>query len=285
MTVKKITKGVNLRLREDGNYLLNFEGLIGDYGKITDVLDKYNIKVITISGQIDLKCFDYFGKVESINIFSNENFEPSKLIDLKLLKSLKIEFVYKTRFHFPKKLKIEELEIEWNKTLDIQNLQSLKNLTLRRYKQNSFLISVTPKLKHLEIIKGSLTSLDGIEKLKKLKSLTICYLPKLEDFSQITKLEELEYLEFMNCKRLKNIDFTSKLKKLKWIRIGNCHEIESLIPLSKLVKLKGVSIWGNTKIIDNEISITKQKTETRFSAPYQTVTQRIFNSNSNKKSP
>lgn len=151
--------------------------------------------------------------------------------------------------------KLEILKLEWNKNVrELSNCGSLKELRLSKYKrENLEELKELTALEALTIVQSKLTSLRGIEKLIKLNSLNLFYLPKLSSIEGIENLKELKELNIQNCPSIYSIEPISELKQLVKFELNNCKEIETIKPAKDLNNLEKFWII-KTEIRDGDLT-------------------------------
>lgn len=179
----------------------------------------------------------------------SNKFDFSPLYDLEKLKYLICENVYGNKLEFIADIDysrlngLEFLSFTMNRGIkNLMTLQNLKTLVARDYKgkmgdlTNLF---VSEKLDTLELNECKVSSLNGIEKSKKLqclylnynralkditalnkvkstlKALSIQKCPKIEDFSVLEELENVEFLELIGNNSLPDLSFLKGMKNLK----------------------------------------------------------------------
>lgn len=111
--------------------------------------------------------------------------------------------------------KLEALNIGYNsKLIGWEKLSSLKRLFLNPVKNiDLFFLNQVKNLEYLRIIKGTFTSINGIENLNKLKTL---FLQKCIHLVEIrSTLQKLPNLEQLNLEGCKNLNAKEELNGLK----------------------------------------------------------------------
>ena len=94
--------------------------------------------------------------------------------------------------------------------------------------------------------------MNGIQKLRKLSSLTCAYFRNVHEIEKLPS--SITKLDLANFPNITNIKFSKKLINLTDFDIDNCKEIESLSPLSNL---KNLRLIGNTKVKDEDYSLER----------------------------
>ena len=97
--------------------------------------------------------------------------------------------------------------------------------------------------------------MNGIQKLRKLSSLTCAYFRNVHEIEKLPS--STTKLDLANFPNITNIKFSKKLINLTDFDIDNCKEIESLSPLSNLKNLKRLRLIGNTKVNDGYYSFER----------------------------
>ena len=107
-------------------------------------------------------------------------------------------------------------------------------------------------LERLDITSRKLSSLQGIESLKKLKYLDFFRCCNLEDISSIVCCDNLIHIEIESCKKIAKFpDF--KFPNLKKLHIENCGKIESCFFLAEQKSLEEF-YFINSDFINTDIS-------------------------------
>lgn len=163
--------------------------------------------------------------------------DASAIEQLSQLKYLHFLGLNNSKIDFTKLPRLEALKIEtFNKTLaSLFSSQSLKELRLTQYsgKDCSELASLTSLVK-LELVQGSLTTLDGLEKLPHLESVLIAYIRNLSDIQALNEVPKLNNLEIFKCKKLTPIEIIQQLPIAIKHRKGNFNnENEDLAAIPK----------------------------------------------------
>jgi hypothetical protein len=86
------------------------------------------------------------------------------------------------------------------------------------------------RLERLDIVRSTITSLNGIETLEDLRVLDIAYMPKLESLDALMKCKELG-LRSLSIERAKNIKSYKPIAsptRLKDLRLSRCAAMQSV---------------------------------------------------------
>ena len=173
------------------------------------------------------------------------------------------------------------IEIEWGKLVNLESLvlysdkyirglsalKTLRELFIVAVGQEGFQeITALENLDSLEIGRGRLEHLNGIQSMKSLSSLTIWYASKLYDMSPIASLPNLKTLHVECCKnmtdfsplkgnnviekltidRVDSLDFVPQMQSLYAIKFFNCIDGD-LRPLLESRTLKDIFFCPNKK--------------------------------------
>lgn len=123
----------------------------------------------------------------------------------------------------------------------INNFPALKSLMVENGKILTFdKINCANLLENLIVKKANITSCDGLDKLIKLKNLSICGIFGSDIITKLSNLKNLEHLELDCFTEIDNVDFVKDLPNLKTIILGCMIHCGDLSPLKNLrhAKLK-----------------------------------------------
>jgi len=84
---------------------------------IENTIDKYSIRRATIWDKINSEHFKQLQNLYLLGIYDNYSFDPYNLYKLNKLLGLVIEFTKNIDLNFSDLKNLEELEIQWNKSL------------------------------------------------------------------------------------------------------------------------------------------------------------------------
>ena len=96
---------------------------------------------------------------------------------------------------------------------------------------------------------------EGIEEL------SIYSAPKLTFNKLPDAAKSLRKLDIESCKNIRDLSFLSQLPELEYLGIAEGGEYESLAPLANCKKLKMLIAHGNTRIMDNDLSVLNELPE------------------------
>jgi Leucine-rich repeat (LRR) protein len=186
---------------------------------------------------------------------SIQNIEPIHF--LHELRKLGISTYCSTEIQFSAFPKLEDCSLEWGKrkAQSLFDCKSLKKLFVNRYKGNDIEpFTRLTELESLTIYTAPIVSLQGIERLQKLRRLSIALFRKLASLTGIQGLTQLEELEISTCRSFHSIVEVGYLTHLRKLILANCGDIDSFKPLEKLSNLEEVIFYESTNVIDGDLS-------------------------------
>lgn len=197
---------------------------------------KNKIKKIVISSRIgnykldNANFLEAYPEIQDLTISTYLNIDYSAIHFLKGLKKLSIDVlaVDNQEIEFKNFQSLEDLNFNWRKkTINLEKCTNLKSLIISKYKKKDLKeFSNFSNLETLFVWQSSIESLEGIEDLVNLKSLSLFKNKKLTSLKGLENLVNLVDLEISECKSLESIREISKLKNIKAIKIENCGNIE-----------------------------------------------------------
>lgn len=109
-------------------------------------------------------------------------------------------------------------------------------------------------LEDLELISSNITSLEGIEGLKKLSSLGLFRMRALTDIEAIQNLSEnLISLEIEAAKNIQDFSPIGKVRSLVHLALNNCGMIPTIRFIKQLPHLSSMRFWDST-VVDGDVS-------------------------------
>lgn len=121
--------------------------------------------------------------------------------------------------------------------VDLTPLAAMRNLTELQMKDR-------PKLK----------SLAGLSALPKLRLIGVYLANDLADIEDLAERSEIEDLALEACRKIARIDALAGCRGLRRLNLSECGDITSLHPIRALTNLEQVSLFGSTKIADDDLS-------------------------------
>jgi hypothetical protein len=107
-------------------------------------------------------------------------------------------------------------------------------------------------LKALELVKGSVQSLQGVESMSQLERLHLRYLTKLGDLSLLCERQTLEELIVDHCRKAENLAALKCLAGLRVLGYDACRDIESINFLKSFRALRRCT-FIDTNIVDGNL--------------------------------
>ena len=152
--------------------------------------------------------------------------------------------------------KLESFLGTWNKNnINLSSLVHLKKLRLDNYKSKSKSLkelSLFNELESIMLVKSTIESLDGVDKISKLTNASFYNLNKLSSIEAISSLKALVDIDFEACKKITDYEILQNNKRLQSIKIFNCGTIKSIEFIKSLPELKHFSCL-KTDILDGDI--------------------------------
>lgn len=127
----------------------------------------------------------------------------------------------------------------------------LRHVKVSRLSTDLKFLGAVKNLIKLDIVRSSIDSLSGIEKITKLEDLSLLLCRKLNNISHVKELKKLHTLSNEGCSRLSDYSAAQDFNALRtlWLKTP---KIESCGFISKMKSIEFVSI--NAEILDNDLS-------------------------------
>jgi Leucine-rich repeat (LRR) protein len=185
--------------------------------------------------------------------------DDSAVFELRNLIELHLSTYSKARADFGRLPFLEHLAFIWRKsTLGLQSLTRLRSLSLVKYgRHNLDEFAEMQQLETLQLLGGSLSSIHDIGSLGALRKVRLGDVRGLESLNGIENLKHLESLSIDTCKRLTSIEPLAGCTNLRQLRLSNVGPIESLRPLRALKRLESVLFAESTNVRDGEIAFLR----------------------------
>ncbi len=150
---------------------------------------------------------------------------------------------------------LEALHLTWRPWCkSLNTLTKLNTLFLLGYKSKEKNLDDLPlNVESLSISQGNVKSLQALSKMEHLKRLELSYL-KVGNWAEIECAHKLEELQINSCRTLEEISFVKQIPNLKYVAFIDCGKIETLLPLSELAQIEAVYFFGDTTIVDGDLS-------------------------------
>lgn len=208
----------------------------------------------------DISFLKQYTFLKQLDITSANDFDFTFLNKLVNLKKLSINVEGNNEIDLSNLNKLEYLSIQWRKTIKgIENCTSLSSLCLIEFKEKDLVkVSNLKNLLDIRIKTASIESLNGLQKLANLQSLSIGYCKKLTSIKAINELPKLQHLDFDTCPNIKDYEFVNSLPGLESLSLINCGRIESINFIEGYPLLSKLSLLGNTIVNDGNLLPAKR---------------------------
>ncbi|WP_434440538.1 hypothetical protein [Sphingobacterium faecium] len=226
------------------------------------IIQEKNLKGLRIFIQLkeeklpDLNFLSEYSFLEALDITSVEDYDFSFLANLSNLKNLSIISEGKNIIDLSNQINLENLTIKWRKgqVSGLENCSKIIELCLVEYTEKDIKpISSLINLLHLKIKTASLKDLDGIEKIKKLRTLLLGNCNQLISIDKLQSLSNLTSLHFESCAKIYNFNEIGNLLSLESLAINDCKAVFSINFIKNIPSLKWLSLLGNTNIVDGDL--------------------------------
>lgn len=149
---------------------------------------------------------------------------------------------------------IMHLNIAGEGHLNVNCVSTLKSLSIFESKaQNLIEVFNSRELDSLQIVKGRLQSLDGIEQSSKLQYIDLSYNRILSNISALEKVKNtLKTLIVKNCPNISDFSVIEKLENLEFLALYGKNSIPDLKFLNKLKKLR--SFGFDMEVINGDLT-------------------------------
>ncbi|MBN1452411.1 MAG: NACHT domain-containing protein [Anaerolineales bacterium] len=191
--------------------------------KGNQLLSNLEIPEIKLLGD-RVRIIKYINKIDKITI---QNFEGSKIPDLKLLRTRELEIINCRN--------LETLK-------GISDIESLKSVTFSSCPQlNLQEISFCAQMENLTLDRLNTSDINDIVTLTNLKKLKLTNL-QIRDLSAVIRMANLRNLTIENCTELTDVQALERLLSLRYLKIRNCPQVENINCLSSLKNLQNVEL-------------------------------------------
>lgn len=181
---------------------------------------------------------------------------------------------------------LQELEVlyfDWKKSRDNFRLcKNLKKIAIGSIPvEDLTFLNNFPKLEYVRVGTPKLKSINGIQALKKIQTLSLhtCknlenidsidnstiehfemyYCNNVKDLAPLSKCYNIKTIDFECCKGFTDISPLSSLKNLRKLCLAECGDINSLLPLKDLPEFNTLYAPGAVKILDKKIEFLVKK--------------------------
>lgn len=167
-------------------------------------------------------------------------FDPEPLYCLKDLRYLWIMNTHTMQVDFSQFSRLEAATIPWSGGMaSLFHCASLKNLFLKGYRSSSS--EDWGGLKNLEALdlrNCTVTEIDSVAELTKLKKLRLALLPRLKSLAPLRLCDDLEVLHIGRCGKATDINAVRYLRKLRYLILTTGKAVDSLEFVKPLTNLR-----------------------------------------------
>jgi len=219
--------------------------------RIFSILKKDKVENIDFLEQYDF--------LEKLDVTSLDDYNFNFLKNLGNLKKISINVGGSEEINFQHQKKLEKLIIKWRKKIrGLEELKMLSSLVVIEFKVSDLtsLDDCKDRLLDLTIKTGSILSLNGLQGFMNLHNLSIGNCKKLVSIHGIDRLPKLKTLTIEKCP---NIDYNSMvhLPSLESLSLIDCGKIDSVKFIKEFPMLTQLSLLGNTVIGDGDLEPLK----------------------------
>ncbi len=188
-----------------------------------------------------------FGPIEPIHCLHN-------------LRLLNVTTYCNSEIRFPEFPVLECCVLEWRaKAKSVFACATLKDLFINRYKgKDSSVFQSLHRLVRLGILNSPLPEVRGVGKLPRLQYLRLNNLTRLASLDGLDELAHLRELDLRGCRKISSIEPLGRLSRLERLNVGDNGSIASINCLARLNRLEEIGFWGDTNIVDGDLSVLKQ---------------------------
>jgi Leucine-rich repeat (LRR) protein len=194
--------------------------------------------------------------LEAFSIIHRTINDISPVNKLHKLRYLKVHTYCKTEIDFAEFPRLRSCVLEWRaKAKSLFGCTSLEEVFVNGYsgKDTSSFSNLT-NLRTLSIANAPIEDLRGLGSLHRLRSLRLYNLRKLPSLRGIEGLASIEGLEVNGCTSLTSIAEIGNLSNLRYLQLCDDRSIATIKPLQRLNKLESFFFYGNTHIVDGDLS-------------------------------
>lgn len=176
--------------------------------------------------------FNFYGKNNKLKLLPNTCLKLNSLLEMEFIAEYPVLF---NQFYAISNLK--KLTISYHKkSIGWIELENLFDLKVHKFQENDLTSLKKMKyLKRLNLEKGSLKSLNGIENLINLETLIINDLRYLTGLKALEKASSLENIIFRPYKKVEDWEFLLNLPKLKLIALDKAESISFFDKMPNLI--------------------------------------------------
>jgi len=174
------------------------------------------------------------------------------------LESLSVETSPRASIELARFPRLTSLAADWRQIRgSYARLPELRELFLLGYTETD--VAPLASNPQLELIRfkdrPSLVSLEGLGAFGNLRHLGIYLAARLRDINGLRELRDapLEELHLESCP-VGNLEPLEQLSSIRLVNASNCGDVVSVYPLRELVRLQVLWMYGNTRVLDGDLS-------------------------------
>ncbi len=188
--------------------------------------------------------------------------EDTGVLGLPTLRKISLQTDCNARIDFTKFPQLEELTVSKRPGVET----AFRSKTITRLSVSSAPVRRTSELSDMTSLKKLILEpcrrLEEVDWLPEgIEELSIYSAPKLTFNKLPDAAKSLRKLDIESCKNIRDLSFLSQLPELEYLGIAEGGEYESLAPLANCKKLKMLIAHGNTRIMDNDLSVLNELPE------------------------
>jgi hypothetical protein len=226
---------------------------------IQRTIEKRGLNGLSIFDDLDpLSSIDFLrscGFLRALRIQCRYDHDFSFLEEMPLLNYLSIgaSESMKNEIDLSAQVNLEHLALKWRKgkIRGLENCTRISDLCLIEFSEESLepvesLMNVT----RLRVKTGSIRSLKGIERLKKVKELELGYCRNLRSLGDMNGLTELETVLIESCRKILDYASLDDLPKLRSLKLINCGDIPALDYECRFPRLEEFRLLERTRLVE-----------------------------------
>lgn len=250
----------NIEISPTGSLLVFKHGYSADFVRTT--LQDNNLRGLYIFAQLpsekleSLSFLNEFGFLKSLSISTINDQDWSFLAGLTNLRELSISTTGQNQIDLSKQQKLTSLSLQWRKgkISNLENCHTIKSLCLIDFNEEDFYpIEKLTTLEELTIKTSGVRSLNGLQKLSRLKKLHLGNCKKLSKLTDFQSLTQLASLSFESCPQVESYTELANLPSLKKLEFIDCKNVNTIKFIENLHSLEQLNLLGNTNILDGDL--------------------------------
>lgn len=232
------------------------------------------LSVVAISKDVDVDFIpDYFPAIKQLFISCNSVLNVEKLFSLKQLEYFSFTCSKNKYAAFKLQESVKSFIVDWKPKYVINKLPaSLEYLSIDKGKGLNWtsLLSGLKNLQKIDFVDCDVDCGDVLLSLPGLRYLALTNCKSIRFSGAIPNNTSLKFINFRQTP-LQNLNWVKHLNELDMLALEGCGDIEDIFPLENKKWLRGLSLAGNTKIINGDLSALETLTNLRncFIRPFK----------------